>query len=239
MHGVTRTVLVTGASSGIGRATALRLLDKGHSVIGTARDLRRMAYDHPNFSPFQLDLSDLDTLSDTMAGLGKQFPALDAVVLCAGRGRFGSLEEFSLAQIRSLIDLNFTAQACLVRVLLPGLKRMQGSDVVFVGSEAGLRGSRKGSIYCAGKFALRGFAQALREECGRSGVRVSLVNPGMVKTAFFDDLDFAPGADESNYLPPEDIAEAVCFVLGLPAGSVVDEINLSPLNRVIRFKPKQ
>lgn len=181
----------------------------------------------------------MDALPGELAGLQQRFPTLDALVLCAGQGRFGALEEFSFAQIRALMDLNFTAQACVVRALMPGLKKLRKSDVIFVGSESALKGARRGSVYCASKFALRGFAQALRDECGRSGVRVSMINPGMVKTAFFDHLDFAPGDDECNYLRPEDIAEAVCFVLALAGGSVVDEINLSPLTKVIQFKPKK
>jgi NADP-dependent 3-hydroxy acid dehydrogenase YdfG len=126
----------------------------------------------------------------------------------------------------------------LTKALLPSLKRKAKADLIYIGSEAALKGSRKGAIYCASKFALRGFSQALREECAKSNVRVCLINPGMVKTEFFDQLAFEPGEDASNYLLPEDVAEAVSYVLGSNEQMVVDEINLNPLNRVVRFKQR-
>ena len=171
-----------------------------------------------------------------MRALEQRFPELDAVVFCAGRGQFGSVEEFSYAQIEDLMTLNFTSQAFLVRALMPALKRKKHSDLIFIGSEAALKGSRKGALYCASKFALRGFTQALREECGKSNVRICLINPGMVKTEFFDDLAFEPGDDVSNFIEPDDVAEAVSYVLNSRTQIVIDEINLSPLNKVVKFK---
>ncbi len=236
MPDVSRTVLVTGASSGIGAAIARKLVAEGHSVIGVARNFTSVAAVPGLFYPIETDLSELTALPGKLGELAKTFPALDTLVLCAGRGQFGSLEEFSYSQISALMELNFTGQAYVVRGLLPLLKRKIRGDLIFIGSEAALKGNRKGAIYCASKFALRGFAQALREECSKSGVRVSIINPGMVQTGFFDALNFAPGSAEGQYLVPEDIAELVSLILQLRATTVVDEINLSPLNRVIRFK---
>ncbi|MGR9074490.1 MAG: SDR family oxidoreductase [Gammaproteobacteria bacterium] len=236
MRDLKRTVLVTGAGSGIGRAVAKKLLREGCRVIGTSRDAGRFQRDDPGFIPFTLDLSDLDQVAEAVAELNRSHPEIDSAVLCAGYGRFGSLEEFSYSQIQDLITVNFTAQVFLVRGLVPPLKKKKRGDVVFIGSEAALKGSRKGALYCAGKFALRGFSQALREECARSHVRVALVNPGMVKTEFFDGLNFEPGSDESNFLLPEDVAETVFHILSSRGNVVFDEINLNPLNRVVSFK---
>ncbi len=236
MHTIKRTVLVTGASSGIGRAIARNLLQQGHHVLGASRDAGKFIRQMDNFSPVQLDLSRLNELPQKIRELGQAFPQIDAVVFCAGRGEFGSLEEFSYAQIEELMAVNFTGQAFLVRGLLPALKRKGHGDLIFIGSEAALKGSRRGALYCAGKFALRGFTQALRDECGKSNVRVCLINPGMVKTAFFESLSFEPGDDQSNFIEPEDVAKAVSFVLNSRAQIVIDEVNLSPLNKVVKFK---
>lgn len=237
MHTIKRTVLVTGASSGIGRAVARNLLQQGHHVLGMSRDSGKFIRQMDNFTPVQLDLSRLnDDIPQKIRELEQAFPEIDAVVFCAGRGQFGSVEEFSYAQIESLITLNFTSQAFLVKALLPALKRKNHSDLIFIGSEAALKGSRKGAMYCASKFALRGFTQSLREECAKSNVRVSLINPGMVKTAFFGQLSFEPGDDQSNFIEPEDVAETVSYVLNSRAHIVIDEINLSPLNKVVKFK---
>lgn len=236
MHSLKRTILVTGAGSGIGRAIARQLLHQGHHVLGVSRDSGKFIRHMANFSPVQLDLSRLNDIPQKIRELEQAFPDLDAVIFCAGRGQFGSVEEFSYAQIEDLMTVNFTSQAFLVKALLPGLKRKNHGDLIFIGSEAALKGSRKGALYCAAKFALRGFTQALREDCGKSNVRVCLINPGMVKTAFFDHLSFEPGDHQSNFIEPEDVAEAVSYVLHSRAQIVLDEINLSPLNKVVKFK---
>ena len=236
MHTIKRTVLVTGASSGIGRAIAQNLLQHGHTVIGVSRNCRKFTRQIENFSSVQLDLSQLNDLPQKIRQLQQRFPDIDAVVFSAGMGQFGSVEEFSYSQIEALMTINFTSQVFLTKALLPALKRKANTDLIFIGSEAALKGNRKGAIYCASKFALRGFTQALREECANNNVRVCLINPGMVKTPFFEQLTFEPGDHESNAILPEDVATAVSYVLGSRAQIVIDEINLSPLNKVVKFK---
>lgn len=239
MQSVTRTVLVTGASSGIGRAVARRLLAEGHQVIGTARDCSCFVRQHSRFSGYALDLAKPETIPLFTRQLEQEFPQLDTAIFCAGYGQFGSLEQFSYRQIEELMMVNFTAQAMLTRALLPKLKRRTRCNLVYMGSESALRGSRKGSIYCASKFALRGFTQALRDECGTSCVRVSLINPGMVETPFFDKLSFMPGEDSGQFLQADDVADAVAYVLQAGGHMVVDEVNLNPVNKVVRFKGKE
>lgn len=236
MRDLKRTILVTGASSGIGRAIARNLLQQGHEIIGVSRDCAQFKIYRANFHPVQMDLSQLQEIPQKISVLQQQFPALDGVVFAAGLGQFGSLEEFSYAQIQDLMTINFTSPVFMTRAILPFLKRKSRSDLLYIGSEAALKGSRKGAIYCASKFALRGFAQALREECSKDQVRVCLINPGMVKTPFFDHLAFAPGDDESNYLLPEDVADAVSYVINSRTKMVIDEINLNPATKVVKKK---
>ena len=192
MHIVKRTILVTGASSGIGLAVVQNLLQQGHTVIGVARRITLLNEHVDNFIPVSMDLSQLNALPEKIRELQIAYPNLDAVVFCAGMGQFGSIEEFSYAQIESVMTVNFTSQVYLTKALLPDLKRKPYSDLIYIGSEAALKGSRKGAVYCASKFALRGFTQALREDCGKSNVRVSLINPGMVKTPFFAKISDDP-----------------------------------------------
>ncbi len=235
MSDITRTILVTGARSGIGQATTTKMLQAGHHVIGVARDCSQLGSEE-NFTPVELDFAKPDLLTARLPALRNTLKKVDTVVFCAGYGQFASLEEFSFNQILALITVNFTSQVLLTRFLLPFLKQKPHSDLIFIGSEAALKGSRKGSVYCASKFALRGFAQALREECASSRLRVTLINPGMVKTPFFDPLDFEPGPHADNFISATDIAATVQFVINTPASVVIDEINLSPLKKVVRFK---
>ena len=230
-----RTILVTGASSGIGHAITTLLLRRGYRVIGLARDFSKAAFDSENFVAVSIDLSRLDELAARLETLIQKEPAIDGIICCAGSGRFGSLEEFSHTQIRALIELNLTSPIYLARTLIPGMKQRASGDIIFMGSEAARTGGKRGAVYSAAKFGLRGLAQSLRQECAASGVRVSIVNPGMVKTAFFDELDFQPGDAPDNYILPEDVARAVLAILETRTGTVVDEINLSPQKKVIRF----
>lgn len=232
-----RKILITGASSGIGRAIAEQLLARGDSVLGLSRQPEKFGQ-HDNYLAEKCDFADLDTLPEQLKVLSKQHGDIDAIVCCAGRGMFGCLEEFSYPQIRELMDLNFTSQAYVLRAFLPKLKQRGSGRVVIMGSEAALQGAQKGSLYCASKFALRGLAQSLREECARSGVSISIVNPGMVKTEFFDQLNFGPGENEANFLVPEDVADAVLSILDARLPAVIDEINLSPLKKVVQFNKK-
>ncbi len=233
-----RTAIVTGASSGIGMAICHHLLHQGWKIFGLARDFSKAGsiVTHSDFNAVPIDLQDLETLPETLNLLIKSIPSINAVIFCAGKGQFGSLEEFSYPQIRELLDINFTSQAYLARTVLPKMKQAKQGDLVFMGSEAALNGSRKGSIYCASKFALRGFAQALRDECAKSGVRVSIINPGMVATSFFDDLNFEPGKEPSASILPNDVAEMVSLVLNTRQGTIIDEITCSPSNKNIQFK---
>lgn len=233
LPGSQRTVLVTGATSGIGRAVAVRLLADGHRVVGVGRDFAKADLGGDRFVAEPLDLADLDRLPAALDALARRHPEVDALVLAAGRGDFGGLEELSYGRIRSLIELDLTATVFVVKAFLPALKRRGRGDVVVIGSEAALAGRREGTVYCAAKAGLRAFAQALREESARSGVRVSAIQPGMVATPFFDKLDFEPGPAPENRLDAVEVAAAVAFVLERGGAAVVDELVLTPLKRVV------
>jgi NADP-dependent 3-hydroxy acid dehydrogenase YdfG len=230
-----RTIIVTGASRGIGLAISNKLLAEGFGVIGISRSPQESQ--HELFTPIALDLSKLEQLPQQLQELRRNHQEVDGMVFNAGYGRFGSLEEFSPQQISELIDTNLTSQIILAREFIPLLKGKKRGDMIFMGSEAALSGGKRGAVYCATKFGLRGLAQSLREECAGSGVRVGIINPGMVETEFFSELDFQPGEAESDHLQPDDVAEAVWLMLSARPGAVVDEINLSPQQRVIR--PRQ
>ena len=236
-----RTFLVTGASSGIGQAVSSHLVGEGAHVFAVSRrperDVAGPLCESGSFRYFQCDLSDFDDLNLKVARILQEASGLNGVVLCHGYGDFGSLEEFSASRIRKLVDTNLTSHAMILRLVVPGMKRQKQGDVVVIGSESARSGGRRGAVYSAAKFGLRGLVQALRKECAPSNVRVSIIHPGMVDTPFFDALDFAPGESPDNFLTATDVAAAVCYVLEMPLGTVMDEINLSPLKTVIRNKP--
>lgn len=229
-------VLVTGASSGIGAAVCQMLLEEGHAVIGLSRSIKENHFDHPGFTAIACDLLNSSALELQIKSLLKSKEALSAAVFCAGSGYFGNLEQLDYKKIKVLIELNLLSPIFLSKLLVPYFKRRKGGHMIYIGSEAALQGAKNGTAYCASKFGLRGFVQALCAESRASGLSISLINPGMVDTGFFDQLHFQPGEEPSNRITPETIANCVRSILQADSNAIIEEINLSPRNKVIAFK---
>ena len=230
-----RKVLVTGSSDGIGRSITLSLLKSGAKVIGLARDHSKFNPDTKNYIKYKTDFSNEEILLNTIAKIIKEHKDLDCLVSNAGFGKFGTLETFSSKEINDFIFTNLTSHMILTNKILPHLKKIKKGNIIFIGSESALKGGKNGSLYSAAKFGLRGFSQSIREESCSKNIHVSLINPGMVRTSFFNNLDFMPGEDKSNAIEPDDIGKIIIDILSTRNGSVIEEINLSPLKKVIKF----
>jgi len=231
-----KQALVTGASSGIGLATSNKLLTQSFSVVGIARDFTKT--DCAGMRQMLLDLADLDQLPASLSSEPELNTAFDVLMLNAGYGRFGGIEQFSHQQIKHLIDTNLVSNLFLLKHYLPLMKANGGGDIVLIGSESALDGAKAGAVYCATKFAVRGLAQSLRADCAKANIRVTLVNPGPVETHFFDDLDFTPQVGAEFVIDAENVADAICNALSQPRTTVIEEINIQPLKRSFVKKPK-
>ncbi|MFT5657532.1 MAG: 3-hydroxy acid dehydrogenase/malonic semialdehyde reductase [Gammaproteobacteria bacterium] len=232
-----KTALITGASSGIGLATARLLLEQGYQVTGISRQAALPQLAHPDFNAIQLDLDKLEASDRLLKSLLKQ-QSFDCFIHCAGYGQFGSIEQFSVAQIDRAIRVNLTSALVLCRQLVPMFRRQKHGKLIFMGSESALNAGKKGVLYSAAKFGLRGLCQALREDCAKDGISVSVINPGMVRSPFFDELAFAPGGQPENAIEPGDVATIIWQILQASTDIVVDEINLSPRIKSIDFCPQ-
>ena len=230
-----RKVLVTGSSDGIGRSITLSLLNSGAKVIGLARDHSKFKPEMKNYIKYKTDFSNEQILLNTIAKIINEHKDLDCLVSNAGFGKFGTLETFSTKEINDFIFTNLTSHMILTNKILPHLKKIRKGNIIFIGSESALKGGKNGSLYSAAKFGLRGFSQSIREESCSKNIHVSLINPGMVRTSFFNNLDFMPGEDKSNAIEPDDIGKIIIDILSTRNGSVIEEINLSPLKKVIKF----
>lgn len=231
--------LITGASSGIGLAITRLLLENNYTVTGISRR-GVIDVDHPAFKALPLDLANSGDIDRTLKQQLKQ-NQFDCFIHAAGYGAFGSIEQFSVTQIERAIQVNLTSALILCRQLLPAFRANKSGRMIFIGSESSLTAGRKGALYSAAKFGLRGFCQALREDCGNDGIQVSLINPGMVRSPFFDSLAFAPADNCENAIEPGQLAELVWHILNSAENVVYDEIQLSPRVKSINFshgKPK-
>ena len=232
---VNRNTLITGATKGIGLQLSKTLLQRDCRVYGVGRDfsnLEQLEYDD-GLTQIACDLGDLEQLEETLPKLPKDIGLL---VLNAGFGQFGGLEQFSHAQVKRLVDTNLVSNIYLLKHYLPFMKAQGGGDIVLLGSESGLQGAKAGAVYCATKFALRGLAQSLRADCSNANIRVNLVNPGPVDSDFFESLKFEPQEGQEFVLNSQDIALAIIGALDQPRHVVYEEVNIQPMKRSFRKK---
>jgi NAD(P)-dependent dehydrogenase (short-subunit alcohol dehydrogenase family) len=183
MAAATRSVLVTGASSGIGRATVERLAGAGTQVFAGLRDPAEAPADPTmRVVPLRLDVTDAEQIAAAAAAIAERTSGgLDGVVHNAGIGIGGALEHVEAAELRRIFEVNAIAPVLLTQALLPLLRRARGR-VVIVGSVGGRVAMPFGGPYHATKFALEGIADSLRVELRPQGVGVAIVEPGTIST---------------------------------------------------------
>ena len=230
----TRTAVVTGASSGIGAATARRLAAEGWSVVAAARRLDRLgalSAEHPSIRPCALDVTD----PRSVEALADAAPEVDLLVANAG-GAFdlAPLAEADVQTWARTYDVNVLGTVRTVQALLPALTAARG-QVVLTGSTAGRWVYEGGGGYVAAKHALAALRDTLRLELVEAGVRVSEVAPGMVATEEFSATRFGGDAARAaavyegvDALTAEDVAETIVWVASRPAHVNVDLVQLTP-----------
>jgi NAD(P)-dependent dehydrogenase (short-subunit alcohol dehydrogenase family) len=189
-----RVVLVTGASSGIGAATAELLAAHGYRVFGASRRVPAPALAGIRDRWLAMDVRDAASVEAGLRALFSAAGALHDLVCCAGYSTFGSVEEVTIEQARAQLDTNVMGTLTVLRAALPALRAARGR-VVVVGSLAGRAPIPFQAHYSASKAALDALTLALRLETAPCGVRVSLVEPGDIRTPFNDHMDWGPGAD--------------------------------------------
>ena len=221
---MTKTLLITGASNGIGAATARAASEAGWNVALLARSedkLRDLAGEiGDNALAIPCDVTDRGQVKDAIAQTVEKFGGLDAVFANAGKGvEHPGVADGDPDEWHDMIHLNILAVLYTAHAAMPELKKTKGMFVV-TGSKAG-RDHMKGSIYGATKWFVHGFAGNLAEEMREWGGRCTVISPGMVDTPFFDEA-------KPTKLQPEDVAEAVVFAISQPETSCVREVHLMP-----------
>lgn len=184
----TRVWLVTGASSGFGRAIAEAAVAAGDIVVATARrpeTLDDLVARHPDqVEALRLDVTDTRAAALLVADVELRYGRLDVLVNNAGRGQVGAAEETSDDELRELFDLHVIGPAALVRAVLPGMRTRRSGTIVQMSSFGGQVAYPGFSAYCATKFALEGYSEALAAEVGPLGIRILVVEPGAFRTSF-------------------------------------------------------
>ncbi len=223
MELMNKVAVVTGVSKGIGRECALQLLEKGAFVYGISRSDCNL--NHPNFRCLLADVGNADQVEEAMNQVFQTHAKIDVLINNAGLGYFDFCEDLELKKWHEMFSTNVNALFYFARLVLPGMKKSGSGHIVNIASTAGLEGYAQTSGYCASKFAVRGFSDALYKEVRDFGVKVTCVYPGSVKTEFFRHHSTIEAHD--NMLMPEDVAAQIVYALESPK-------NYHPVNLEIR-----
>lgn len=233
-----KVALVTGASKGIGRASALRLAESGANIVigATSVDLlETLSRDITSLGVESLaercDVTQLPDCEGLVKHVLERFGKIDILVNNAGVGFSGKIVDLDPKQANEMVMVNILGVYYITRAVLPYMMEQQSGDIINIGSVASLKYSPNFAMYSATKFAVRAFSEALRNEVQGHNIRVTLIHPGMTKTAFFD--SFTQGGspiplDKGEVLKPEDIANAIHFALTRPQGVSLNEVTVRP-----------
>jgi short-subunit dehydrogenase len=229
-----KKAVVTGASSGIGRAITNKLLTMGYDVLGVSRNITTESFKSDSFRAYACDLCEPHATKMLCDILKKEEFSL--LVNAAGFGRFEPHEELSFEMIEKMTYLNLTAPMLLSNALLRTLKKNSGY-LININSIEALRASKFAALYSATKAGLKAFGDALFEETRKSDLSITNINPDMTESAFYDDLRFDVSQKENEKLLASDIADAIEHILTMRKGAVVSEYTIRSLHFGIKKKP--
>jgi NAD(P)-dependent dehydrogenase (short-subunit alcohol dehydrogenase family) len=230
-----KVVVVTGASSGIGRLFAVRLVERGAHVFGLARRLDKLEGLRDElgerFHPVRCDVTDEADVEAAFDAVVRDGQRLDVLINNAGLGQFGPVDGLPLAQWDVQMNTNLRGVFLCTRAAVPQMKKQNAADgfgghIVNIASIAGLLGNPQLSAYNATKFGVRGFSEAIMKELRSDGIKVSCVYPGSIATPF---SQTSGGGGSSNPMQPEDIASTVLHLLETPDNYLISEVVMRPL----------
>lgn len=218
--------VVTGASKGIGLATVQALLAAGCQVAGWSRSAVQLQ--HAHFKAYQVDVQDHISVEKAYAATCKDFNKEVAILVNnAGLGFEEPLEDLPLEKWHTMFRTNVDGIFYCTRLVLPSMKKSGQGHIINISSVAGNTGIPKMTGYCATKYAVKGFSQALYKEVRKFGVKVTCIYPGSVQTHFFDDIPSVEVSDDM--MQPEDIASTILHCLNSSDNYHHVDIEVRPL----------
>ncbi len=226
-----KKVIVTGGNSGIGKATAKMMVEKGAEVLITGRDEERLKQTAQalNCSYMAFDISDLDNLPQHAKACIEILGDVDVLVNNAGLGAFNLLGDIKKEEFETIFNTNVFGLALFTQEILPLFKTKQKGNIVNIGSSAAVKGFAHGTVYAASKFAVRAMTQCWQAELRKDNIRVFLVNPSEVTTAFNQE-DRKEREAVSNKLTPNEIAKTIVDILEMDDRGFVPEVSVWATN---------
>ncbi len=233
-----KVAVITGASSGIGEATARLLVSEGVRVVLVARRRERIAALVEDLGDAAValtaDVGDAAAVASVFAEVERRFGGLDLLFNNAGLGVNARFEASDPADWKRMIDVNLYGVLHCTQAAIPLMRGRAGAMISSVSSVGGRYGTESWSVYSATKFAVVGFHDALRKELGGEGIRVSVIEPGAVWTEFGQNVSEAmrERRESLDALTSEDVAQALVYAFAQPPRVLVEEILIRPVRQV-------
>jgi len=226
-----KKVLITGGSSGIGKATAIDLVGKGAIVCITGRNKVKLdkVASEINAIPIHLDVSKYNSIAVKTLDAFHSMGGIDVLINNAGIGEFAKLEDIKINHFESIFATNVFGLTMLTQEVVKFFKTQQYGMIINIGSSAATSGFPSGSVYCASKFALRGLTECWRHELRRDNIRVVLVNPSEVPTAF-NNKDRVEREEQENKLSSKEISHAIISTINMDKRGFIPELNVWATN---------
>jgi len=231
---IRKTIVITGGASGIGLAIARKVIENGGNALLLDINDSALKYARNSLSVERVrtvagDVANPESHGEAIRVAIEAFGEIDAWINNAGLARHAMIRDLTESQIDTMINVNLKGTVLGSQAALNHFIPNNMGDIINIISTASLRGIPSESVYCATKWAVRGFTQALQEEAAPFGIRVTAILPGGVDTPFWDDARDQPVA-RGAMLPPDAIATTVMDCLALPCGSVVRELQVRGIN---------
>jgi len=231
-----KTVMVTGASRGIGRAIAIALAERGANVAISARSSEGLAQVAAEVDarggeclPYTADMTQEADIKGFIHAASERWGRIDALINNAGTGTFARVSDLSVRDWDDMFDLNVRGLFIATREALPHLRAAGESAIINVGSGASKNAFATGSGYAASKHAMLGFTRCLMLEERDNGVKVMTINPGSVHTDFFDGMDVSRERFDSM-MQVDEIAASVIAMLEMPQRAMITDMDIRPTN---------
>ena len=228
-----KVALVTGSSSGIGYETSLALAREGYFTYATMRDLKKEAVikkiaeeENLPLKVIELDVDNDDSVQNAVETIIEEKQRIDVLVNNAGWGIWGTAEDVSIEEFRAQFETNFFSVVRMIQKVAPIMRKQGTGDIVNISSIAGRIGFPVSTAYISSKFAIEGLSESLRYELGPFGVDVIIIEPGVIKTNFFDSMKTAKKADDAYKEITEKVISGVKMMaeMGTPPKEVANVI---------------
>lgn len=226
-----KIALITGASSGIGKAIAEKFSEEGAIVIITSQDLNKIkaiSKKIKNSYPIKLDVSDKKQVENSIKEVIKRFKKIDILVNNAGIAEWGKVIDVPYEHFERQIAVNLIGTIYCTKAVLPYMAKQSSGTIINISSGLGKRGEAECSGYCASKFGLMGFSESIADEFKEYKIKVHIISPGMVDTPIHDSYMAKNSDERKKMLIPEDIAEVALFLVTLPYNVGIKEISVRP-----------